>query len=173
MERWIQPETKFDGRIIRVIAGQIELDDGRPAYREVVEHGGGVCVLPYDGSHVTLVRQYRIAVGEYVLEAPAGKLEPGDTPLERARIELLEETGLQAAGLVELGYIYGTVGFCSERIHLYLALNSHLGEAKPETEERIEIVRLPLQEALERAAKGDLRDAKTLVLLMKLQHHVT
>jgi ADP-ribose pyrophosphatase len=172
MECWTTPETTFQGRIFRVVAGGVALNDGTPAYREVVEHPGGVCVLPYNNGEVTLVRQFRIAVGEYVLEAPAGKLEPGDTPQNRARRELEEETGLYGADWVDLGIIFGTVGFCSERIHLFLALNAQQGHARPESEERIEVVRIPLDEALGLARDGSLRDSKTLVLLMKLNDHV-
>ena len=172
MERWTTPETIFEGRIFRVIAGGAVLEDGTAVYREVVEHPGGVCVLPYDGERMTLVRQYRIAVGEYVLEAPAGKLEPGDTPADRARIELAEETGLHGGDLIFVGEILGTVGFCSERIHLFLALDSAFGEPRPEQEERIEMVHVTIGEAVAMARSGALCDAKTLVLLMKLMEHV-
>jgi len=173
MEHWTTPETIFQGRIFRVVAGGVSLDDGTAVYREVVEHPGGVCVLPYKNGVITLVRQFRIAVGEYVLEAPAGKLEPGDSPAERARRELQEETGQFGGELVDLGFIFGTVGFCSERIHLFLALDIEEGQARPESEERIEIFRLPLDEALRLAQQGELCDAKTLVLLMKLSGYVS
>ncbi|MFM1920077.1 MAG: hypothetical protein RLZZ303_1711 [Candidatus Hydrogenedentota bacterium] len=168
MEQWVSPEVKFSGRIFTVRAGGITLDDGTPAYREVVEHPGGVCVLPFDGTHVTLVRQYRIAVGEEVLEAVAGKLEPGDDPAHRARLELEEEAGIRADTLVEAGTIFGCVGFCSERIFLFLALDLHYGIARPEAEEQIELVKLHLDEVKQLLDNHTIKDAKTIVLLERL-----
>ena len=168
MEHWVSPEVKFSGRIFTVRAGGITLDDGTPAYREVIDHPGGVCVLPFDGTHVTLVRQYRIAVGEEVLEAVAGKLEPGDDPAQRARLELEEEAGIHAETLVEVGGIFGCVGFCSERIFLYLALDLRYGIARPEAEERLELETFTLDEVKQLLARHAFKDAKTIVLLERL-----
>lgn len=168
MEQWVSPEVKFSGRIFTVRAGGITLDDGTPAYREVVDHPGGVCVLPFDGTRVTLVRQYRIAVGEEVLEAVAGKLEPGDDPAQRARLELEEEAGIHAHTLVHVGEIFGCVGFCSERIFLYLALDLHYGIARPEAEERLQLESFTLDELKQLLASHKLKDAKTIVLLERL-----
>lgn len=165
METWVSPEIKFEGRIVSVRAGGIVLDNGAPAYREVVEHPGGVCVLPFDGERVILVRQFRIAVGEYVLEAVAGKIEPGDEPAERARMELEEEAGLQAGRLVEAGVIFASAGFCSERIHLFIATDVRPVPARPEPEERIEIVKLSIEQVLKALNTEEFADSKTIVLL--------
>lgn len=146
-------------------AGAIALEDGTPAYREVVDHPGGVCVLPWDGERVTLVRQYRIAVGYEVLEAPAGKLEPGDDPAQRARQELLEETGFVAQRLTDAGIVFASVGYCSERIHLFIAHGKHEVLPQPEPEERIAIEQYALPEVVAMLRENQLSDAKTCVLL--------
>lgn len=167
-ETWVSPAVEFAGRIVTVKAGGIALDDGSPAYREVVEHPGGVCVLPFDGRCVTLVRQFRIAVGEWVLEAPAGKLEPGDDIAQRARIELAEETGLHSKNLQYCGEIFGSVGFCSERIHLFLATELVSSPPKPEAEERISCEKYELAHVKALLFAHEIKDAKTIVLLHAL-----
>ncbi len=165
METWVSPELKFEGRIFTVRAGGVVLDDGASAYREVIDHPGGVCVLPFDGTHVTLVRQYRIAVGEYVLEAVAGKIEAGDDPSERARLELEEEAGLRAEALVDAGVIFASVGFCSERIYLFIASEVSRVPARPEAEERIETAQFTVGQIESMLKTAEIKDAKTIVLL--------
>ena len=167
IETWVDPQVQFSGRIFTVRSGPIMLDNGEPAYREVVEHPGGVCVLPFDGTTITLVRQYRIAVGEYVIEAPAGKLEPGDNPERRAALELEEEAGLHAGNLIPMGVVFGCVGFCSERIHLFIATDVTTVGQQLEHEERIELIDLSLPEVSKLLESNALTDAKTIVLLQR------
>jgi ADP-ribose pyrophosphatase len=117
---------------------------------------------------VALIRQYRIAVNATVLEIPAGKLEPGDEPTERARLELLEETGYKARCLVPVGLIYASVGYTSERIHLFLAFDlEHVGQ-ELEFDERIETVELALEDLRGRLRANEIEDAKTAVALQRL-----
>lgn len=170
MERWVESETVFNGRIFTVRTGTVELDDGMRAYREVVDHPGGVCVVPFDGERVTLIRQYRIAVAQEVLEAPAGKIEAGDQPAERARKELLEETGLRADKIVGLGTAFASVGFCTEIIHLFAAMDLAQLEAAPEEEERIETVQFGLEEISRMLRNNEIGDAKTCLALYRLLH---
>ena len=167
MELWKNSEILFDGKIIRLRVGSVVLDDGQQAYREVVEHPGGACVLPFTGDSFILVRQFRIAHGEYVLEAPAGKLEPGESPEQCARKELREETGYREDRMVSLGSVYPSVGFCNEVIHLFLAMNlTEVGRAL-EPEERIEPVLLPVTEVRKKLADGTLKDGKTAIILQR------
>lgn len=172
METWTDSKILFDGKVVRLRVGEVVLDDGTVAYREVVEHPGGVCVLPFDGQHVTLVRQYRIAVGTDILEAPAGKLEPGDEVIARGRAELEEECGLIADKLISAGTIYATVGFCSEQIHLFLAFALTETAQRLEPEERIELVKLTLEEVRDGLRVNRFEDAKTIVLLHTLLQHM-
>jgi ADP-ribose pyrophosphatase len=125
-------------------------------------------VLPVhaDGT-VSLIRQLRPAVSTSILEIPAGRLSPGEPPIECARRELSEETGLRAGDLRSLGLIYSSPGVFDEIIHLYAATNIVQGEANPEADEEIEVLRLKLDEALAMALDSRISDAKTLAALFR------
>lgn len=172
METWEKSDILFDGRIIRLRVGSVILDNGQKAYREVVEHPGGACVLPFTDDAFVLVRQFRIAHGEYVLEAPAGKLEPGETPESCATKELREETGYRAGRLISLGTVYPSVGFCNEVIHLFLALDlTEVGRAL-EPEERIEPVIMPLAEVRRQLDGDTFKDGKTAIILQRALNYL-
>lgn len=172
METWIDSAMVYEGRIVSLRTGEVELADGHRAFREVVEHPGGVAVVPFDGRNVILVRQYRIAIGREILEAPAGKLEPGDSPETRGRAELLEEAGYRAGEMVAAGAVYASCGYTSELIHLYLALDLTPAQVCPEHDERIEVVTLPLEDVRAGLARGAFTDAKTVIGLRALLDHL-
>lgn len=172
MERWTDSRIVFEGKIVTVRTGTVALDDGTTAYREVVEHPGGVCILPCTGHSVILVRQFRIALNRDLLEAPAGKLEGPEDPLRRGLIELEEEAGLKAGRVVDVGRVCATVGFCSEVIHLFLAFDLEQTERRPEPDERIELVELPLGDIRQGLRDHRFDDAKTVVLLHRLLDHL-
>lgn len=143
--------------------------DGRPARREVVEHPGAVAVVPLTPDcQVVMVRQYRYAVGEELLEIPAGTMQAGEEPEACARRELGEETGGRARSLELLGTIFTSPGFCSEVMHIFLARleDGPGGQPQPDEDERLEPVTLPLGEVVELARAGRLRDAKTVAGLL-------
>ncbi len=165
METWKESKILFNGKILRLRAGSVVLDDGVEAYREVVEHPGGACVLPFTGDAFILVRQFRIALARYVLEAPAGKLEPGETPEACAVKELREETGYQGEHLVSLGNIFPSVGYASEVIHLFLATGLKDVGNQPEPDERIEIVPLTIEEIRAKINRHEIQDAKTHIIV--------
>lgn len=134
---------------------------------EVVRFGQGVAILPIlsDG-RILLIRQFRPAVCEAILEIPAGKVEEGETIDQAAARELVEETGLSGATIVPLTRIWTTPGFCDEVIHVMLATGGTLGEARPDEDERIEAcLLLTGEEVRALVAGGQIRDAKTLVAL--------
>ena len=167
-ERQVETQTVYDGVIVRVRLDQASLPNGRTARREVVEHPGGVTILPVDESGVvTLVRQYRYPLGQLVLEAPAGKLERGEDPLEGGVRELSEEVGLTAGRLTYLGAMYPSPGFCDEVLHMYLAQELTQGDCHPDEDEFLELVRMPLEEAVERVMNNEIADGKTVCVLMK------
>lgn len=172
METWISRETVFNGKLLRLDRGTVRLDDGREAQREVVVHAGGVGIVPVLGDALVLVRQFRIAIGREMLEIPAGKFEPGDTPEHRARIELEEETGFTPGRLVPIGQMYPSVGFLTESLHLFLAFDLREVGARPEWDERIEIVKMPLAEVRTRLRKHEFEDGKTRVGLHALLDHL-
>lgn len=157
----------FEGVILSVRVDQVELEDGRYAPREVVEHKPAVSILPVDrDSNVYLVRQYRHAVGHDVLEAPAGLMEEGESPEQAALRELREETG--AVGTVRyVGDFYPTPGYCEEIIHLYVAEVESFGDTDPDEDEFLQTVKLPFCEFYQMALDGRIRDGKTVVLALR------
>jgi ADP-ribose pyrophosphatase len=159
--------TVYDGRLL-----DVSVERWGEHEREIVEHPGAVAIVAVDtDGNVALVRQRREAVREYLVELPAGTLEEGESPLESARRELAEETGLSGGTWRELGAFYTTPGFCRERMHLFVAEDVEPGEAKPEDDEELELVRWDVGEILPRI--GELEDAKTIAgLLLYLSHKV-
>jgi ADP-ribose pyrophosphatase len=133
--------------------------------REIVEHPGAVAIVAVDHEgYVALVRQLREATRKYLLELPAGTAEPGESPLETARRELREECGLTGGEWNELTAFWTTPGFCRERMHLFAAERVVRGEAAPEEDEELEVVRWPVAEIGDRL--GEVEDAKTLAGLL-------
>jgi ADP-ribose diphosphatase len=157
--------TVYDGKLLDVTVerwGEHE--------REIVEHPGAVAIVAVDtDGKLALVRQRREAVREYLLELPAGTLEEGESPLESARRELEEETGLTGGSWRELGGFYTTPGFCRERMHVFAAEGVEAGEAKPEEDEELELVRWNVAEIDARI--DELEDAKTIAGLLLYRSH--
>lgn len=172
MEHWQNDRLIYEGAVFNVRTGNVVLEDGTPAQREVIDHPGGVGVVPFTGTHVILVRQYRIAIGQSILEIPAGKREGEEDPLVCGRRELIEETGYEAGQIVDAGSYFATVGYCSEKFHLYLALDlKHVGQ-NLDHEERIELVEVPLEEVRQGLKEHRFEDAKTVVALHALLLHL-
>lgn len=141
-----------------------ETPDGSLVAREVVRHPGAVAFLPLDGTNVILIRQFRVAVGEAVLEIPAGKLDqPGEDLVEAVRRECEEEIGMFPNRVASLGWVYASPGFTDERMHLFTASNLEPREVQPHgiEEEHAEVVRLPFTEAVAMVRDGTIFDAKT------------
>lgn len=161
----------FNGRIISLAIEEHELPDGRRAEFEVVRHPGGAAVLPLlDDGRVVLIRQFRPALGGMVVEIPAGRLEPGEAPADCVRRELIEEVGYCAETVVKLGEMLPAVGFCDERIHLFAASGLRAVPQALEPDEYIELLPLPLAEALAMVAAGQIPDGKTQLALLLWQN---
>lgn len=167
MEKWHDSEIVFEGKVVRLRTGMVRLDDGALAYREVVEHPGGVCILPFTGTEFVFVRQYRIALEMEMLEAPAGKLEPGESPEECGIKELREETGFVATEIIDLGKVFSSVGFCTETIHLYLASGLTQVGVQLEPEERIESFCMTIAEVRDYLAAYRFTDSKTAIIVAR------
>jgi ADP-ribose pyrophosphatase len=156
--------TVYDGRLIGVT-----LERWGDHEREIVEHPGAVAIVAIDREGMlTLVRQRREAVRSELLELPAGTLEEGEVPLACARRELAEETGLTGGTWREVTAFYTTPGFCRERMHLFFAEELERGEASPESDEQLEVVRWARGEIAAKVV--DLEDAKTLTGLLLYLH---
>ena len=132
--------------------------------REIVEHPGAVAIVAVVDETVALVRQRREAARKFLLELPAGTLEAGESPLDSARRELAEETGMTGGTWRELAAFYTTPGFCRERMHLFAAEGVERGDASPEADEELELVRWRVDEIASRL--GEIEDAKTLAGLL-------
>lgn len=167
-ETMLESREIFNGRVIRVTVDKVQLEDGTTSTREIVHHHGGACILPVDADgSVTMVRQFRYAFGEEIWELPAGKLEPGEDPFESAKRELSEECGLSADNYIDLGVVYPTVGYDSEKIYLWAATGLHKGGQHLDAGEFLDVVRMPFEEALQKVLHGEIKDSKTQIGLMK------
>ena len=167
-EKRLSGETVFEGKIMHVRRDKVLLSDGTEAFREVVDHSGGVCVLALDeNKRALLVRQFRYPRELILREIPAGKLEPGEDPAQAARRELLEETGAVAAKWDSLGEIYPTPAYCGEIIRMYLARELTFGEAKLDEGEFLEVERIDFELLVEQVLAGEIRDAKTVAAVLK------
>jgi len=143
------------------------LPDGREVELDIVRHPGASAVVPFAADdEVVLIRQHRHAAGGRILEVPAGKLDPGESPESCALRELEEETGLRAGRLEALGWIFTTPGFTDEKIHLYSAFELESVAARPQEDEHIECVRMSLDAALACVWSGELNDAKSALALL-------
>ena len=161
MEKTVESRGLFEGKIITVRLDKAELPNGRVASREVVEHPGGVAILPlFDDGTVSLVRQFRYPFQEVVAELPAGKLERGEDHRLAALRELEEEVGASCGRLTYLG-------FSSEVLHMYLAQELTEGACHPDEDEFLSVERIPFSALVEQVRQGEIKDAKTVALVLK------
>ncbi|HHV78106.1 MAG TPA: NUDIX hydrolase [Firmicutes bacterium] len=168
-ERSIQSELLYKGKIVTLRKDTVLLDQGRLATREVVEHPGAVGILPFSNEEVVLVRQYRYPVGSTLLEIPAGKLEPGENPVECAKRELKEETGLVASKLEYVCSFHTSPGFCNEVLHLFFAEGLQDTAPEPDADENLQILRVKRSQIRGMIRGGQIKDAKTIIALLILE----
>lgn len=166
-EKTIGSEKIFDGRVIRVRRDTVELPNKNTSTREVVEHPGGVAIVPIDNDgNVYMVRQYRYPLKRLCLELPAGKLEYGEDHRECGLRELGEETGMEAGSFEYLGVFCPSPGFCQELIHIYLATNLKEGKIHLDEDEFLEVEKYPLNDLIQMIHEGKLQDGKTVIGLL-------
>ncbi|GAB0280165.1 NUDIX hydrolase [Staphylococcus pseudintermedius] len=171
-EKTISKEFIYKGKIIEVEKHKVSLPNNETAYREVVKHNGAVaiCALTPD-QQVILVKQYRKALEQELLEIPAGKLEPGEDRESAAMRELEEETGYKAKKLTLIGEVYGTPGFSNEKISVYFADNLVEGKVNLDEDEFVEKVLYSLDDVKKAVEARTIEDAKTFIAFQHLLLH--
>ena len=163
-ERIISEEQAWKGRFLDVRSARVELPNGRVTGRDLVRHPGASAVVALtESGKIVLVRQYRTAIDRVTVEIPAGKLDPGEDPLECAKRELHEETGFSANRIQYLTTIATTPGFCDEVIHIYMATGLTFDGANPDDDEFVNVDLVPLSELIDAVLDGKIEDAKTVV----------
>ncbi|MDI9521067.1 MAG: NUDIX hydrolase [Bacillota bacterium] len=167
-ETFLSSKTEFVGKIITVEQWRVSLPNGQEAGREIVKHNGAAAVVPVDSRGiVTLVKQHRVAIDRITLEVPAGKLDaPDEDPFLCAKRELEEETGLVAGKWQKMAHVVTTPGFCTERIALYLATDLTQGRQHMDPDEFLNLVKMPLNDAVMMVEAGQIEDAKTCLALL-------
>ena len=166
-EPTIATTTAYRGPLVGVRLDTVTLPDGREHTREIVEHPSSACIVPLDGEgNVLMVRQFRKAVESFLLEAPAGKLEPDEDPEVAAARELQEETGYRAGKLRPLGTFFTAPGWCTQSLHAFLATELEPSRLDADDDEFIETALVPLAEIPDRIASGEIRDAKSVASLL-------
>lgn len=166
-EKTVSTQQIFKGKIFDVSVDTVCLPDGKVATRELVKHPGGVCVVAYEDEQIYLVKQYRKPYDELTIELPAGKLEYGEDHFDAGKRELLEEVGVTAKEFIYLGKAYSSPGFCSETIHVYLALDLEKKSQNLDDEEFLDVLKIPFSKAVEMVMNGEIYDGKTIIGILK------
>jgi ADP-ribose pyrophosphatase len=168
----ISSKLSYKGKVFSVFTDKLEEPGGFVNTRDVIRHNGSVVILAVDESKnpadpdIILIRQYRHAAGQFLIELPAGRVDANEATLAAAKREMIEETGYRAKRWTLLTKYFASPGFLGEWMQIYLARDIREGEATPEIDEQIEVLRMPLSEALALVATNKIHDGKTLIGLM-------
>jgi ADP-ribose pyrophosphatase len=168
----ISSKLSYKGKVFSVFTDKVLEPSGNANVRDVIRHNGSVVILAVDESKnskdpdIVFERQYRHAAGQFLIELPAGRVEPGESTLAAAKREMIEETGYRAKRWTLLTKYFASPGFLGEWMQIYLARDIREGASQPEADENIEVFRLPLSEALALVAANKIHDGKTLIGLM-------
>jgi len=158
----------YTGLITNTTLDRVALQNGEHTLREVVEHPGGVTIIPIDEEgYVYCVRQFRYPMSEHLLEVPAGKLEYGEDPMQCAIRELSEETGINASDYQNLGKIYPSPGFCREILYIYMARGLSFGTQHLDRNEFLDVEKIHLDELVRLVMANEITDAKTVIAVLK------
>jgi len=171
-EKTLNVRRVYDGQVVGLRVEEVELSSGRRAIREIVEHRGAVGIVPLTREgEVLLVRQYRKAVDQWLVEIPAGTIEPGEEVEACLERELAEEVGVRAGRYEKITSFFPSPGFLTEVLHIYLATDLTPYELERE-EEDLHILRVPLAQAKEMVRRGEIKDAKSIIGILLAAEHV-
>jgi len=163
VEITLSSEYVYEGRALKLRVDAVQMPDGRRSTREVVEHADVICVIAIDSDkNVLFVKQHRHAVGQELLEIPAGGIDGQETPEEATIREMQEETGFKPRKVTRLGGFWATPGYVHEYLHLLLAEDLVPGRLRAEDTDEITLVKIPLSQIPEVISRGDIQDAKSI-----------
>lgn len=167
LEKTIKSERIFTGRVLALDVETVELPDGNTSTREIIRHPGAVAILPIEeNGNIIMVRQFRKALEQSILEIPAGKLEPGEDPLECAKRELTEEIGKSADYWSLLLSVWSAPGFTDEKIHIYVAKNLKETLGTPDEDEFLQVESYSPGKIENMIESGEINDTKTILALL-------
>ncbi len=162
IERTIKSEKVYSGKILSVKLSTVELPDQKYSKREIVLHDNAVAVVAIHDDKILLVKQYRISVDKIIYEVPAGMIEHDENPKDAALRELEEETGYRAKNIEYLTEFYSTPGFCTEKLSIFYAKDLEFVGQNLDEGENLEVVEMPLKEAMSMIESGEIMDGKTI-----------
>ena len=166
-EKTLESQMIYEGAILNLRKDKVTVQEGT-SYREIVEHNGGAVIAAVkENGNMIMVRQFRKPAERVMLEAPAGKIDPGEEPIDAAVRELKEETGYRAGKVEKLTQMYPSVGYSEEILHLFLCTNLEAGETAFDENEAIDIVEYPVSSLVDMVMNGQIQDGKSqLAILM-------
>ncbi len=166
----VSEKELLQGKIFTMEEHKYIAPDKKEHTYDIIKHNGAVAIVPMINGKIVLTKQYRPAVGDVVYEIPAGKLEKDEVPLECAKRELLEETGLLARNIKKLTSFYSAIGFCTEIIHLYYVDDVLNALQQLDEDEFIELYKFSVDELIEMIEKGEIIDAKTILAVYMIKN---
>lgn len=170
-EKQLSSQKIYDGRILSLRVDRVLLENGQETVREVIDHQGAAGVVAFDQEgKLLMVRQYRYPIGQELLELPAGKIDPGETPLQCAARELQEETGYHAAKLTELGRVYPAAAYDVEMVHLFYAEGLTPARQKLDEDEFLSVEHVDFDEAVRMVLDDEILDSKTQIGILKIKN---
>jgi ADP-ribose pyrophosphatase len=168
MGKLISSEVKYDGPRFNVVQKIFEREDGKKIVRDIVNPGDAAVVLPItENNEIVFVSQLREAIGKVSVELPAGMVDPGEEPIQTARRELEEETGLIAKNIEHMISLYPSTGYTSEQVHIFLARDFEQGHVQLDaTEQILDVIKVPVEECIERVKNGKLENATQIIAIL-------
>ena len=172
-EKTLYSNEIFKGKILTLRVDTVMLENGRQSTREIIEHGGAVCIVALNNNNeVLLVKQFRKAIEDSLLEVPAGRLEQDEDPEEAALRELREETGYRAKFLKPIGRFYTTPGFTDEIMYVFLAQGLVPDPLQPDDDEFVEVIKVKKSLMIDMVMTGNIQDGKTIAALYLATKHL-